>query len=369
LDDELVDARRVEIGAEDSNGVPFDLGAIRTGVLELRAKTKDMLAIDDTAWAVINPPRRTKVLFVSPGNEPLTYNFETERALQLADITFETRAYLETPKYAAEAAGTYGLIIYDRCAPKEMPAANTLFIGALPQDKRWEAAEKVPVPQVIDTDRSHPLMHLVELGDVLIVEGTPLTAPQGGGVLMESHVGPIFAIAPRGPYEDAVLGFEIESDNGYGTNWPLRLSFPVFVMNALEYLGGTRAAEIGSVRPGVPVPLQLDIPTETITVVTPDKRSVTVPRGNLGAFNFAETENPGVYEVRHKDTLVQRFAVNLFHPPESDIKPKDLVIGHTEVEGQTVREPARREAWKLLLLLGLGVLLFEWYIYNRRVYL
>jgi hypothetical protein len=39
------------------------------------------------------------------------------------------------------------------------------------------------------------------------------------------------------------------------------------------------------------------------------------------------------------------------------------------VQGESIREPARREAWKLLLLLGLGVLLFEWYIYNRRVYL
>jgi hypothetical protein len=369
LDGALVDARRVEIGARDSNGVPFDLGEIREGVLELRAKTSDMLAIDDTAWTVVNPPRRAKVLFVTPGNDPLDFAFNTPRALQIADITYERPSYLETPKYAAEATGTYGLIIYDRCAPKEMPAANTLFIGALPQDKRWEAEAKVVAPQIIDTDRSHPLMHLLELGDVLIAEGTPLKVPQGGAALMDSHVGPMLGIAPRGAFEDAVLAFEIEGEKDYGTNWPVRLSFPVFVMNFLDYLGGSRAAQLATVRPGTPMALQVDIPTESITVTTPDRRSVTVPRGNLGTFNFDETERPGVYAVRHKDRTVQRFAVNLFHPPESDIQPKDLVIGHTEVAGETVREPARREAWKLLLLLGLGVLLFEWYIYNRRVYL
>jgi hypothetical protein len=31
--------------------------------------------------------------------------------------------------------------------------------------------------------------------------------------------------------------------------------------------------------------------------------------------------------------------------------------------------PVRREAWKFLLLAALGVLILEWYIYNRRVYL
>ncbi len=77
-------------------------------MLELRAKTKDMLAIDDTAWTVINPPRRAKVLFVTPGNEPLGFAFNTERALKLADVTFETPAYLDTPKYDAEATGSTG---------------------------------------------------------------------------------------------------------------------------------------------------------------------------------------------------------------------------------------------------------------------
>jgi hypothetical protein len=31
-------------------------------------------------------------------------------------------------------------------------------------------------------------------------------------------------------------------------------------------------------------------------------------------------------------------------------------------------ERARKELWKWLLIGGLGVLIFEWYVYNRRVY-
>jgi len=46
-----------------------------------------------------------------------------------------------------------------------------------------------------------------------------------------------------------------------------------------------------------------------------------------------------------------------------------LKVGDSKVAGQTGREPARRDAWKLLVLAALAVLLFEWYIYNRRVYI
>ena len=67
-----------------------------------------------------------------------------------------------------------------------------------------------------------------------------------------------------------------------------------------------------------------------------------------------------------------RLAVNLFDPSESQIAPRAdaaIQIGHVDVEGQKTWEGARRELWKILLISALAVLLFEWYIYNRRVYL
>ena len=37
--------------------------------------------------------------------------------------------------------------------------------------------------------------------------------------------------------------------------------------------------------------------------------------------------------------------------------------------GQTGQEVARQELWRPLVWIALAVLLLEWYIYNRRVYL
>jgi hypothetical protein len=66
----------------------------------------------------------------------------------------------------------------------------------------------------------------------------------------------------------------------------------------------------------------------------------------------------------------QRFAVNLFDSRESNLVPRDkLEIGHEEIKGTKTKEQARQEIWKWILIVGLLVLIFEWYIYNKRVYL
>jgi hypothetical protein len=39
-----------------------------------------------------------------------------------------------------------------------------------------------------------------------------------------------------------------------------------------------------------------------------------------------------------------------------------------EVKGENVWKAARKEIWKTVVLIGLAVLLVEWYIYNRRIY-
>ena len=42
---------------------------------------------------------------------------------------------------------------------------------------------------------------------------------------------------------------------------------------------------------------------------------------------------------------------------------------HVKISGTRAVARTRREAWKWLVMLALIVLLVEWYIYNRRVYL
>ncbi len=286
-----------------------------------------------------------------------------------------------------------------------MPRANTLLIGQLPPGPTWRGGAKpgddakakgapqnepppmASAPQIVDWDRSHPILASVELGNVDIADSIVLQPPPGAAVLIDSTAGPIAAIAPRDAYQDAVLGFEIfgtaaDGSRTVNTNWPRRLSFPTFCLNALEYLaGGTEDSQLTSTRPGRPIEFRPAGTVPQLNVVDPAKRVHTVQRTAQDVFQFQDTSQLGVYDVKRSDQVIERFAVNLFDRLESDvrvrptqgdatttIRPADIRIGNIDVAATVGQTPSRTEIWKFVLGGALFVLILEWYIYNRRVY-
>jgi hypothetical protein len=404
-----IDASQVKIAPGEQAGVQFNLGEVESGVLELRISKTDALKQDNSAWAAVNSSRKPKVLLVTPGNEALEFALSTPRAGELAEVSKAAPDVLQTKEHQrAAAGGAFDLIIYDRCTPVQLPRANTLFIGRVPPSpdvgakvegtsdnkeastekpattetspgtKWWSLGDPVVYPQIIDLDRQHPLMQWVfDLGDVDIAEARPVTPPPGGTRLLDSNKGTLLAIAPREGFEDAVLGFEIYSTDPNGeripnTTWHIRRSFPAFVFAVLEYLGGGKGAQAGqSIKPGQPMSIKADTQAESVTVVTPSGRKLTADRGKSGSFQFSDTDELGPYEVVDGSKTLERFTVNLFDQLESNIPPakdRTIQIGNVSVSADVAREPVRRETWKWLLLAALVVLLVEWYIYNRRIY-
>ena len=382
LDDQMIDIKQETIPANESKQVGFTIEDVESGVLKLTHDIEDPLSIDNTAWAVVNVPRRSRLLFVSSGNVGMQRALKTDKAVELADIQFAVPADLEKKEYQQKAAtGFYDLIIYDNCQPEQMPNANTLFIGKLPPIDRWVQSDTIIEPQIIDTERTHPLMQLLELGDVGVVRSLIVEPPAGGTRLIESQSGPIFAIGPRDGYEDAVLGFtfEAEDDKGnrfFNTNWPLRRSFPVFVQEVITYLGNSRRVfSTDTVPPGKPYVIYRPTGPDSLKVKVPGGSTVPVSRGRQNRYNFTRTDQVGIYTVNDQSANRQRFAVNLFDSLESDIQPvsgeavKRIGNVKVDVRAKPNWDIARRHIWKLIILLGLAVLVFEWYIYNRRVYI
>jgi len=399
-----VDVQQVDVPAGKSAGVVFNQRQVETAVLEMRLDVTDALPDDNTAWAVINPPRRGKVLLVTPGNRPLEFALQTPRAQAIADLLIESPDFLASEQYRQAAlSGLFDLIIYDRClpepaagsadAPTPMPQSNCWFIGLPPKlpEWGWKAGapwppSKVVGPQIIDLERAHPIMQLLDVERLLIAQAAVLTPPAGSVTLMDAIAlqtadgngepqrveVPVFAIAPRRGYEDAVLGFDIMADDdSANTDWIKRRSFPVMVLNVLQYLaGGPNQGGADSLRPGQPIELQVAAAREHLTVVTPSGREVTVQRSPGNIFRFLDTDELGVYDVQSEGNTVERFAVNLFDSQESNLKPRaELDFDWNKVQAAADARPQPRAGWKILLLVALFVLLIEWYIYNRRVYL
>jgi hypothetical protein len=426
LDGRFLDAKQVQVKAGEPSGVVFPLADAPAGKLtatlryELDTPSKeDALRQDDTGFAALNDAKPGRVLVVTPGNVALEVALATERMVKLGTIEFMTPDKLTTEPYLTNSeASVYDLIVYDQCAPARMPRADTLFIGRLPPGQTWrggredasgggdekkgdeegkkaasaansEADMMTSVPQIIDWDRTHPLLNSVELGNVAIVDSLVLDPPPGATVLIDSTAGPIAAVASRDAYQDVVLGFaigEVQDKDGsryWNTDWWGELSFPTFWLNALEYLAsGMEESQSATVKPGRPVELRAAGNVPELTVVDPSGKEHTIKRTAEDMFQFHDTQQLGVYEVRQEDNVTERFAVNLFDRKESDVRVRpsqdpnapvtqaaDIQIGNVNVAAQVGRAPTRREVWKWVLGCALVVLVFEWYIYNRRVYL
>jgi hypothetical protein len=99
--------------------------------------------------------------------------------------------------------------------------------------------------------------------------------------------------------------------------------------------------------------------------------SITTPEGNDrqieirdGSGIFAETLRAGIYRVAGGPG----FAVSLLSESETSTEPKDSIRTRAgEIAGQTEEFTSEREVWRWVALAALIVLMFEWWVYHRRI--
>lgn len=379
LDDTLLDAAQVRVEPHKTGGAEFTFDRPAQGTLRAELSQRDALDIDNVAFAAINPPDRPRVLLVSAERGALEMALSTEDVSQSIQLEMIAPSELISESYRRKAVdGVWQLIVYDGCQPEAAPKANAIYFGSLPPGGEWRHEESKRLPQIIDVDVSHPLMTFLDLTNVTIASGTPLDGPSGSHVLMEADVGKICLIAPRESFEDLVLGFGLTAADEQGqafanTDWPIRLSFPIFVRNALQYLGGLAdLRQEPTVRVAQAVSIRLPN-AEPITVTAPDGLSSRIQRGADGVYHFQETDRVGIYAYEvpaSRTSETRRFAVNLFDSNEGNLVPvTQLETTWNVVEAQAAVQTKRYDAWHWFALLALVVLILEWYIYNRRVYL
>lgn len=374
IGDRLVDARRVALEAGQHKDMLFEVKDAPDGLWQLKIPRGDELPVDDVAWAVLAPPRTTQGLVVTAGNRYLEAALATEEAKHWTKARIEPPRFLQTSDYQASVeAGAWDWILFDNCRPETSPTCSTLYLGALPPGNQWRSAAKVDLPQIIDVVRTHPLFENVALGEVLLAEAVPPVGPLGTQTLVESDRGALAAIAPRGAYEDLVLGFSLAAADGTPlTNWPLvdGAGFEQFVLNVVQYFGRTRSeAAAPSIRPGKPFRFRLEGAVSKVRVVAPDGSATTVERADSGDFAYYDAALVGPYRIEVDDRPRQTFCVNLFDAEESQTgvgEQPALKAGEFEIAGKQQWETTRLEGWRPFLLVMLALLLVEWYIYGRR---
>ncbi|MCE3018515.1 MAG: BatA and WFA domain-containing protein [Pirellula sp.] len=403
INGELVDASSVKVAAKQETGILFELEQIEEGELALKLDHEDALSIDNTAYAAIRPNKPISVLLVTPGNSALETALTTGRCQRIANVRVESPTFLIDSAYLAnDTESLFDLIIFDQCAPTMMPESNTLFMGSKPPSlsepkkdsdeskkpsevalgeadfsKDWQFGPSSGPVIILDVNRSNPMTQYLEMGSVVILEGMTVTPPENGTVLMTSDSGPVFAVAPRGPFQDAVLGFGMLQSTSEGiqvnSDWSIKRSFPVFVYSVVEYLGGgITETSAPTVLPGNAIGLTLSNRFDNYRVVSPTGQKIELTRNNESRFTFTQTDQVGMYSVfaDEMERPMERFCVNLFSGRESELTVASAIqMGADKIEATSNFVRARQELWRWILGVGLVVLMVEWVIFNRRIFI
>jgi hypothetical protein len=139
-------------------------------------------------------------------------------------------------------------------------------------------------------------------------------------------------------------------------------------MNVIRTLGGTKWHSADIHRTGQPIIFQPRRRTEEGTMELPNGNIETLRPGDDGTIEFLDTNSTGFYRWQAGDDS-QVVPVYLFDDKESMIAAAENVrLGTTESKDVSRDYKSRLELWKWLALAGLLLLVLEWYVYNRRVY-
>ncbi len=353
----------------------FELTVPEAAELELRLSGKDAFAADDRGFAVVTPPRPLRVLLVSAGNRFLRLVLEG-MPVSGFDV-WSPDEYENKPEDELVLDGrcVYDVVVFDAHSTARVPPGNYLFFAGIPLNEDVEMGPALRGQVWLDWDETHPVLRHVAIEPVAVFAGHPLTLPPEADTLIEGASGPVLALLRSGRNQYLIMGFSIfdETREYLNTNWVLEQgeSFVVFMYNALRYLAGsTTEGQHPPVRPGEAFSVAAKPGTKEVTVARPDARRDRVPVSTTGLATYGQTDRVGIYRADTGIAGEDARAVSLLDDQESFIAPnKDFRIAAGEMtEAGNIAE-ANRPLWPYVLgLMGI-ILLVEWFIYNKRVFI
>ncbi len=382
-DNTLVDLTKLRLkpGERLPRFYPNLSGASRT----LEAKiaplpgSKDSLPADDHAYALLPERRRAKVLVVSPGNTYL------EAALLLDEyLDVQVASPKEYVEKIAPSGVKVDVIIFDGATPANAPRANAIYLDPRGPGSPVKVEGELKQPGFDKIERKHPIVRWTALDDVNVARGHKLVAEPGDKVVGASDQGPILVAGQRGGFKFVALGFDTRD-----SDLPLRVAWPLLLLNSINWFTDEDAQYISSFRTGdvwrVPVVSQsgqakLKMPGGGDVLVPVHEGRAVYLGEKAGFYELSGAEGadlslggggapPTVPGTGAPPATVASFAANLLDADESSIEPaKELVVDGRKAGALSAFQiGVRREIWIYLLLAAILLTAVEWITYHRRI--
>lgn len=350
----LLDAREINLPARGQCTEVLSALPTTGGLLSVKLDVQDDLAVDNTAQLILPNADPVAVVLATTGNVFL------HTALALDPTVHVTESTTVPPDLAP---GT--VLIADNVPVARLPrGVSALLIGAAGAAVPGRLTRVATNPTIADWDRRHPALTGVTFTDLHLAQSAILAPAPNARAIIESDAGPIALAREVSGQRIIYLGWDL-----HRSDFPLRVGFPIFVANALDWLSGNRQrAAAVNIRTGQSVEMPLPADVTQVTLRAPGGH--TQPLTLTGARAVVEhVPDAGVYQVTGKGVDL-RFAANLLDARESDIAPRDqlaLEAQNRPVTAAHGRVRTDRDLWRALLLLALLVLCAEWWVFHRRV--
>ncbi len=351
FDGQVVDSRPLNIPPSDTSPEVFSALQQRDGIFTVRIDAKDDLAADNQASMVSLLPQPAKVMLVTRGNRFM------EKALHAA-----ANVDLTVVQDTADGAEDQDVVVLDDVTPSRWPKPNLLAIHV--GNTNWFEGgwTNIESPAIVDWKNTHPLLRYINLDNVQIAATLGVKTPGWALALVDAQQTPL------------ILGGEISHQKiiwiGFDTlqsTWPLRISFPMFIANAIDWLNPAAAkSQQLMLHAGEPFRFGLLEPVATAEVTLPDGAKETIATAGNREIVFGHTDRQGTYHLRAGTNDIA-FCVNVLDAAESNTKPREeLQLGKFTKVGATQLKQASVEFWRWIAAGALAVLMFEWWYYHRR---
>lgn len=366
-DDILMQAEAVEVapGGHETvilPGLPNQAALYRASLEAPGGSSQplDVFSLDNTAFAVYQPPAERRVLLVTGGSSG---NIFLEQVLAAIPGVTPFRALPAEDGSVRIPEDPFDVYVFDGYLPEVLPAGDLLIVNP-PSNPLFQVGGTFTDTANLTVETSS-ITEFADLSEIQVRQARQVDVPDWGRVLVRTDGGPLLFAGETAGRRVAVLTFDL-----HDSDLPLRVAFPVLFSNLMDYLAPAQAFDSGDgLQPGEPIVIRPDPGVTEVAIAAPDNQVYASALGEQGVL-FTETGILGLYAVNYltpDNQWSDFFAVNLFDPQESIVMPAaQLQIGRTQVEPAEEDQLGQREFWPWLAAAALLVLIVEWIIYHRR---
>lgn len=358
----------ISLGTPSTRSIQFAITRVGSATITLEHDHRDDLDSDNRAYLSLAPPARLGVALISDGNTFLQRVIEASGVRALSVLT--------PTEYENQSGGAYDVLVFDRYAPRNTPRVHSIYLGAAPPIAGLElknaGGEGASGGIVLDWKRDHPLLRFVVFDDLLMAQPHRLALPRASQILATSQSGPVMAQVIDGGVRHVVVGFD-----PLRSNWPMQIGFPVFISNAMQWLGLNGQTEAGiAFQPGQTVAVPGADNTKPLVYRGPVTLTGEndVPDASRAAFRMlGPLDRVGLYQSNAAMSPPWDFlAVNLSDADESDLRlATELAPDTPNAALASVGHPAsiQKEVWRWFVGAALALMMIEWVVYCRRMHL